>query len=117
MSDRPFEIDITPLSVNKAFQGRRYKTQDYKDFEKSVYALLPKDIKHKGYVQVDYLFKLKHWKRIDIDNCIKPFQDLLVKAGIIEDDRKIMLILAEKQPAEYGDAIRVRISPWRLKNN
>ena len=34
-------IDIKPLSVNKMWQGRRYKTYEYQKYEKEFLYLLP----------------------------------------------------------------------------
>ena len=36
------KVDIVPLSVNKAWQGRRFKTPAYKSYEESVLWMLPK---------------------------------------------------------------------------
>ena len=35
-------IDIKPLSVNEAWQGRRYKTPKYKQYQETLLWLLPK---------------------------------------------------------------------------
>lgn len=35
-------IDINPLSVNDAWQGRRYKTDEYKRYERAMLYMLPK---------------------------------------------------------------------------
>ena len=36
------KIEIKPLSINKCFQGRRFKTNDYKNYEKELLLKLPK---------------------------------------------------------------------------
>ena len=76
-------IEIKPLSVNKCWQGRRFKTPEYKDYELSVCLLLvPKEKKEKalrvpkGKLKVDYVFGLSS-KNADIDNCVKPLTDIL----------------------------------------
>ena len=35
-------IDMKPLSVNEAWQGKRYKTEEYKQYENTLLWLLPK---------------------------------------------------------------------------
>mgnify|MGYP001108467912 CR=1 FL=1 len=36
------KVNIKPLSVNKVWQGRRYKTKDYKVYEEALFYLLKK---------------------------------------------------------------------------
>jgi Holliday junction resolvase RusA-like endonuclease len=92
-------LNLRALSVNEAFQGRRFKTKKHKQFEKDVSILLPKNIQtKKGYVNIHYRFYLQNWKKTDVDNLLKPLTDVLVRNGVIEDDRKIIKIIAEKIP-------------------
>lgn len=88
---------IKPLSINKAFQGRRFKTQDYKQFEKDFSTLIKyqKMKKFKGSVKIEIGFGFKN-KLSDIDNCLKPIFDVLVKNKIIEDDRFINELYVKK---------------------
>jgi Holliday junction resolvase RusA-like endonuclease len=93
------KIPIKPLTVNKVWQGRRFKTPLYKQYEKDC-AWFVKGRKIKGEVEIHYRFYLKYYATTDVDNLIKPIQDIIVKAGLIEDDRKIKLIIAEKFKAK-----------------
>lgn len=94
-------INVKPLSVNKCWQGRRFKTQEYKDYEREV------------------LFKLKHMsipagklkivieagfsnKNSDIDNIAKPFVDILQKKYNFNDNRIYKLTLI-KSIVKKGD--------------
>jgi len=52
-------INYKPLSVNEAWQGKRFKTKAYKDYEKSLMLLLPK-------IVIDKNAKLKAWKSENI---------------------------------------------------
>lgn len=92
------EIPLKPLSINEAWQGRRFKTRKYKNYCEDVSLLLPKIKTIKGEVYISYIFYLHNWRRTDIDNLIKPLQDILVANHIIEDDRKVICISAEKRP-------------------
>lgn len=88
-------LDVNPLSSNRAWQGRRFKSADYKVFEKEVTALLPVGKSFKGYVRIDYSFYVKNFNR-DVDNMIKTLQDLLVKRGYIKNDNSIVELHAVK---------------------
>lgn len=94
-------LDIKPLSVNAAWQGRRFKSKEYKRYEREIVPLLLryKD-KKKGLCWISYRFFLTNWKMTDADNLVKVTQDFLVKCGIIEDDRKIMKYTIEKIPSD-----------------
>jgi Holliday junction resolvase RusA-like endonuclease len=80
------KIEIKPLSVNEAWQGRRFKTDKYKQFEKYLMLLLPKlDIKKKEKLKVDFVFGFAT-KASDIDNPVKPCLDVLQKKYGINDN-------------------------------
>ena len=71
-------IEIKPLSVNKCWQGRRFKTQDYKSYESTLMLLLPKLSVPSGKLRIDVIFYFKN-SLSDIDNPLKPFLDILQK--------------------------------------
>ena len=86
------ELKAKALSVNKCWQGRRFKTQDYKDYEKELTALLTPYRRFKtleGNLIIDIVFHLKRASTTDFDNLLKPLFDILVKNKIISDDRFI----------------------------
>jgi Holliday junction resolvase RusA-like endonuclease len=105
-------IPIKPLSVNKAWQGRRFKSKDYKKYETDVCLLLP--IANKTVdtaCEVVYRFYLKNHKMTDADNLIKPLQDIIVKLGYIKDDRLIWKYTIMKFPCTNGqECIQVEIN-------
>ena len=80
-------IELPPLSVNKIWQGRRYKTKEYDDWIESGLWLLKGQKKQKPPYKIEIEFYMS--VREDIDNPIKGLLDLLKKAEIIEDDRFI----------------------------
>lgn len=94
-------IQAKPLSVNEAFQGRRFKTRAYIDYEKELAVLIPKHLctSIEGKLEVHYRFFLKNHALTDLDNMLKPLNDTLVKLGVIKDDRYIYRKLVEKIPA------------------
>lgn len=110
-------LPIKALSVNQVWQGRRFKTKAYKDFEQDCYKLIDYKVRVgamrvNGEVEIHYKFHLKNYKMTDVDNLIKPIQDVLVKCNFIEDDRKIMRIIAEK--FKGADKIEIRILPFKI---
>lgn len=108
-------ICAKPLSVNKAWQGKRFKTQDYKDFEEEVLWKLPRGIQPiDGMLMVHYKFFMKNHKMADNDNPVKTIQDVLVKSGIIKDDRQIYRTISDKIPSDV-EKIEVEISPFVIE--
>ena len=91
-----FTLNCKPLSVNKVWQGRRFKTKDYKDYEKEVTLTLPNEKMDMGFYRVKILFGIKNFLRSDVDNFIKPLMDIIVKKGIIADDRFVLKYEIEK---------------------
>jgi Holliday junction resolvase RusA-like endonuclease len=81
-------LDIKPLSVNEAWQGRRFKTPDYKSYESALLLILPRTLKvpESGYLSL-YLEVGFSSKASDWDNPIKPFQDVLQKKYHFNDNR------------------------------
>ena len=94
-------IPVKPLSINKAFQGRRFKTKDYNDFTRDVCYTLPvakKTITKE--CSIDYTFYVSNYKMVDVDNCIKTCQDLIVLLNYLKDDRLIVELCARKKSAK-----------------
>ena len=91
------EIPIKALSVNKAWQGRRFKSSYYIDFTRDVCRFLKRTNKTiEKECEVHYTFYIKNYSMSDVDNMIKPIQDLIVLLGYIKDDKKIVFLSAEK---------------------
>lgn len=71
-------ISVKPMSVNEAWQGKRYKTRKYKEYERFVCLILPKMKIPDGELQLNLEFGFSS-KLADFDNPIKPFTDCLQK--------------------------------------
>lgn len=94
------KINIKPLSVNKAFQGRRFKTADCKAYEQELWYKLPRKPMILGNVEVWFDFFLVNYAKTDISNLVKVTEDILVKKKYIEDDRKVVKMHLTKHKAE-----------------
>lgn len=95
-------INIKPLSVNQAWQGRRFKTDKYKSFEKEILFLLPNSkIKYEGNLMVNIKYGFSS-KKSDVDNPCKTLLDCLCKKYGF-DDRQIYQIYQEKTIVDKGN--------------
>lgn len=105
-------IPIKPISTNKLFQGRRFKTKEYDAFINAALYFAPKVPIIKGMVAIQCDFYVKNAKRSDLDNFLKGTLDLIVKAGYIEDDRYIYWLKTRKFIADNeNERIELKIKP------
>jgi len=89
-------VNLKPLSINKAWQGRRFKTQDYKDYEEALLWKLKGQKKIPGWYHIRFDFYIKSYKTSDLSNLIKATEDCIVKAGLVDDDRFCKSMTIEK---------------------
>jgi len=95
------KINIKPLSVNECWQGRRFKTKEYKQYEKDLLLMLP-NVKLKiQRVSIDIVFDFSN-SLCDIDNPLKPFLDILQKKYNI-NDRDIYKLIVSKEVIKKGN--------------
>lgn len=98
-----YTLKIKPLSVNEAFQGKRFKTDKYNCFIQKMHFLLPKSIlipdEKNIKLAIEFGFSSK---ASDIDNCLKTFIDCLVKKYSF-DDRQIYELHVFKTIVKKGD--------------
>lgn len=107
-------IVIKPLSVNNAWQGRRFKTKTYDAFIDEMLLTMPKRAMIEGICEMRVRIYLKSIIRSDIDNFLKPLLDCIVKKGWIEDDRYIQKLIVEKRKAKIeGFSIMI----WKDKES
>lgn len=97
-----FKLNIKPLSVNGAWQGRRFKSPAYVDFEIEMGLLLKQFKKFKialdnTELEIKYTFYLKNYALTDVGNLEKQLTDILVKNEFIKDDRYIKRIILQKE--------------------
>lgn len=102
---------IKPLSVNKAWQGKRFKTKDYLQYEKQVLFLLPKIIIPDGKLLLEITFGMSN-KASDIDNPLKPFLDILQKKYNFDDKQVYKLIVNKEITAKNQEFIKFKITKY-----
>lgn len=94
-------LNIKPLSVNQAWQGKRFKTPAYKKYENDILLMLrPMDIPEGNlelYLKWGFSSAGSDW-----DNPIKPFQDCLQKKYNFNDNRVIRAV-TEKVKVKKGE--------------
>ncbi len=99
---KPIKVNLNPLSVNKCWMGRRFKTQEYKAYEKSLLLLLPNNVE----IPLGSLKLTLKWgfssKLADWDNPIKPFQDILQKKYNF-DDKRVFECFTSKEIVKKGE--------------
>lgn len=90
------EKKIKLLSVNEAWQGKRYKTKNYHNYQKTLLYTLPNEKVNilKSYYII-FIFNFSN-KLSDWDNPIKPLQDILQKKYGF-NDRDITIALTYKK--------------------
>ena len=109
-------LSIKPLSINAAFQGRRFKTKECNAYCKALALMLPNTRVESEYYELHFRFYLKNFAMTDEDNCIKVLQDCMVKKGIISDDRRIIKHVIEKFPSKT-DYVEYEVLPKKLVND
>lgn len=93
-------IDIKPLSVNDAWQGRRFKTKEHKQWERDVLFLLPRFTMPEPPYEIYLRFGFSS-SASDIDNPVKQTIDVLAKKYQF-NDKLIHRAVIEKVKVEKG---------------
>jgi len=74
-----FKINQKPLSVNLAWQGKRYKTPAYKDYEKAMFLRMPASkVDPAQMLRVEFFFGFSN-QASDLDNPVKLLIDIAQK--------------------------------------
>ena len=94
-------LNIKPLSVNECWQGKRFKTPIYKDYERFVMLSLPHLILPEPPYRIWYVFGLSNINA-DLDNPVKPLQDILQKKYGF-NDRDIHEANIKKRKVKKGE--------------
>jgi Holliday junction resolvase RusA-like endonuclease len=93
-------LNIKPLSVNEAWQGRRFKTKKYDRYINDVLSILRPLIVPDGKLHIDIIFGFSS-KASDIDNPLKCFIDCLQKKYSF-NDKNIYKLTVRKVDVKKG---------------
>jgi Holliday junction resolvase RusA-like endonuclease len=93
-------INIVPLSVNKAWQGKRFKTKEYLKFERDMLLLLPKFKIPEAPISLSIHYGFSS-KLSDIDNPTKLVIDIMQKKYNF-NDKDIFELTLTKQIVNKG---------------
>jgi Holliday junction resolvase RusA-like endonuclease len=94
-------LEIKPLSVNEAWQGRRFKSVKYKKFELDVLLLLPKSKEvYSDMIRIELFFGFSNVLS-DLDNPVKMTLDILQKKYGF-NDKNIFELNVRKCKTEKG---------------
>lgn len=94
------KVNIKPLSVNKCWRGRRFKTPSYKEYEKELTLKLKALDVPNTKLRLDITFGFSNSLN-DIDNGLKPFIDILQKKYNF-NDRDIYELNVKKDLVKKG---------------
>jgi len=102
------QVNIKPLSANRLWYGKRFKTNDYIDYETELLWTLPKSgVTVYKKMKLDLEFGMS--RATDIDNPIKGFVDTLEKQYNFNDNQ-IYELNVKKIPVKKGkEFIRFKI--------
>ena len=90
------EIPMKPLTTNRLWKGRRFKTNEYKRYETALVALLKRSGLEIPDGRVTFEVVAGVSGQYDLDNAIKSTLDVIQKYDPSFNDRDVFKIVAEK---------------------
>ena len=97
-----FKLNEKPLSVNEAWQGKRFKTPAYKAYEETILLSMPKGkIDAEQMLRVEIFFGFSN-KASDLDNPVKLLLDIAQKKYGF-NDKNIYELNVRKCIVKKGD--------------
>ena len=109
-----YEVKIKPLSVNEAWQGRRFKTRAHRGYRRQLSLGLPEGVFiPEGDLRVEYTFKVSN-RRSDYDNLIKAFQDALCDQYGFDDSRICQATIRKKVVSRGDEGVEFEIGAISL---
>jgi len=93
-------INIPPMSVNEAWQGKRFKTPQYRRYETAVLLMLPKVVLPEKPYHIEIVYGFSS-PLSDIDNPTKCVLDILQKKYGF-NDRDIVSLHLKKELVKKG---------------
>ena len=105
------KLNKKPLSVNQAWQGKRFKTNKYKAYEKELLYTLPKlplPYQNKK-LKISFVFGFSS-PLSDLDNPVKMLLDILQKKYRFNDKEVFELNVKKEIVKKKAEFIKIEIS-------
>lgn len=111
------KIDLKPLSVNECWRGRRQKTIKYLKYQNDLFFLLPNNFKLPyPPFEVKYKFGFSS-KASDLDNPVKPLQDILSKKYKFDDKLIHKIVITREQVKKGNEYLKFEIKTYKNEND
>ncbi len=108
-------ISIKPLSVNNAWQGKRFKTPKYKAFERDLLSILkPLKVPKNEPLELNYIFGFSS-KLCDLGNPEKLVTDILCKKYGFNDNQIYRITLEKEIVPKGAEFIDFEIKSYLLE--
>ena len=106
---------LKPLSANDSYLGKKVKSKKYKDYEASLLLGLPDlVIPEEGSLHLRMVVSYSN-ARSDIDNCLKPFIDVLQRRYGFNDSRIYKLTVKKQIVPKGDDSISFNLDKYEIK--
>lgn len=102
------KIPVKPLSVNECWQGKRFKTPKYNNYEKFLMMVIKNEKIPEWKLVVHYRFWFSN-SASDVDNAVKPLQDILQKRLWFNDNRIYRIIVDKEVVPKWQEYISFSI--------
>jgi Holliday junction resolvase RusA-like endonuclease len=103
-------LPVKPLSVNKVWQGKRYKTFEYKRYEVKLFMALPPKVVIPEMIRIEFIFGFSS-KASDLDNPVKPLLDILQKKYSFNDSHVWEMEIQKKIVPKGEEYMKINILP------
>jgi Holliday junction resolvase RusA-like endonuclease len=101
-----FKLNEKPLSINEAWQGKRFKTPAYKRYEEAMLLLMPKGkVDLEQMLRVEFFFGFSN-KASDLDNPVKLLMDIAQKKYGF-NDKNVFELNVRKCIVKKGEELSV----------
>ncbi len=104
-------IKIKPMSINKAFQGRRFRTKEYIEYSEVVTGMLPK----LDFPPPPYKFSLEYGfsnMASDVDNPTKLIIDIMQKKYSFNDKHIMEMKLKKVKVVKGEEYIKIFVEEY-----
>lgn len=97
-----FKLNEKPLSINEAWQGKRFKTPIYKSYEETILLTMPKGkVDSEEMLRIEFFFGFSN-KASDLDNPVKLLLDIAQKKYGF-NDKNVFELNVRKCIVKKGD--------------